>query len=369
MGAYLGPFFLWSLILLHGSALVPPVNTSQVNGFLDGLAVKMGSLEQPTVIYSIASWSYSTRFPEWTTALQNLTAGAAVLGIVSFDRQTTLYFQNRGVSVLHMEDTKDVKWCVLWAKYDITLALLRRGWRVSMSEMDVFWKGNLLSVGNTLKSDIVIEQHNPDNTKKSCYFPNSKKVDLCEEVNIGFYIVRSTPETIALWERVNNFITNVDSEGWNKVFRNLSAGKCFRRCCGYDQKVLDYAIRAGTSDPAKLVLSWEHYDKTSSAKRYPCTKTKEELATLYQSGVTSMPSWEPIPYNLLPHHRIVENQVAGALGGHIWRGASPFPPKQQSKAWALGIYAPSAAEEVARAVKCLVEDPSGETCQPVVAAG
>ena len=86
MGAYLG-YFLWSLILLHhGSALVvPPVNSNKVDEFLDGLAAKMDSLEQPTVIYSIASWSYSTRFPEWTTALQNLTAGAAVLGIVSFD--------------------------------------------------------------------------------------------------------------------------------------------------------------------------------------------------------------------------------------------------------------------------------------------
>ena len=130
--------------MVHGSALVPPVNSNKVDEFLDGLAAKMDSLEQPTVIYSIASWSYSTRFPEWTTALQNLTAGAAVLGIVSFDRQTTLYFKNCGVSVLHMEDTKDVKWCVLWAKYVVTLTLLRRGWRVNMSEMDVFCHGRAL---------------------------------------------------------------------------------------------------------------------------------------------------------------------------------------------------------------------------------
>ena len=114
----------------------------------------------------------------------------------------------------------------------------------------------------------------------------------------------------------------------------------------------------------------EHYSNTSSAKkRFPCTKTKKELGTLYQSGVTSMPSWEPIPYNLLPHHRIDKNQVAGALGGHIWRGASPFPPKQQREAWALGIYASSAAEEVARVMKCLKKDPSGKKCQPVVPQG
>jgi hypothetical protein len=138
------------LILLCGSALTPPVNSSMVNGWLNRLAEKLASLDQPTVLYSIASWGYSTRFPEWTTGLQNLTSGAAVLGIVSFDRQTTLYFESHGVSVLHIEDTKDVKWCVLWAKYNITLELLRRGWRVSMSEMDIFWNGNLLDVGNIL---------------------------------------------------------------------------------------------------------------------------------------------------------------------------------------------------------------------------
>ena len=55
------------LILQCDSALTPPVNSSAVDGWLNGLAEKMASLDQPTVLYSIASWEYSTRFPEWTT--------------------------------------------------------------------------------------------------------------------------------------------------------------------------------------------------------------------------------------------------------------------------------------------------------------
>ena len=287
-----------------------------------------------------------------------------MLGIVSFDRQTTLYFESRGVPVLHLEDTNDVKWCVLWAKYDITLELLRRGWRVSMSEMDIFWKGNLLDVGNILKADILIEQHRQNTFKKQCYFPNSTKVDLCDEVNVGFYIVQSTSGMIALWERMYNFITNIDDGGWKKVFHKRSESKCFRICCAYDQKVMDYTIRAGTSDPANLFLSREHYDKINPGNRNPCTKSKDMLATLYNSDLI-LPSWEPIPYHLLPHWRIGKEEVAKALGGHIWRGASPSPPKQQRIAYDLGLYAPSASEDVARVLKCLRMYPERiSACQP-----
>jgi len=136
---------------------------------------------------------------------------------------------------------------VMRGKFITTEVALRAGLRVVFSEMDVFWRANLVVLDGHIDADFIVSEHPGGFSEQS-------------EINIGVYIARPTPAVQHVFRLVTLWI------------QQANRFDSFHPCGCFDQKLLDFAVRGTnkfirTCAPPRSVLM-QLYDSMSKTLRY-----------------------------------------------------------------------------------------------------
>ena len=281
----------------------------------------------PTVVLTVSDARYVDRFEEFVLTVRALAGGAAI-GAVALDAAARDAFAALGVPCAHPAGARDAPAdagapeLVMHAKFDGTLHLLRAGYRVVVSEMDVFWRRSPLALDGALGGDFLVAAHN---------YGASATAPPQREINIGFYIAKPARAVLHAFELVH---------AWLHAKRRHRQPKVF---CAFDQKVLHYALFGPSGD--------DGYMRPKLHRE--CRMPRRELGQLFDNASAPGGFVRYIPWPRLPHWHdaLFEDAVRSPemLAAHLWRRTGDGAAATRIRiAYEHGLYADAAASVVAR---------------------
>jgi len=223
------------------------------------------------VFMGMSSHEYAWRFDEFIETSVPSGFPEAQLAMVSFDLQTHDYFTRHNVPSLLLSSSGKPTTMVFVkeSKSKAPLLFLQKGWTLYFSEMDIFWRSPPQL--NFPAKEFIVSEHN--------YHP---------EMNIGFYAVRPTANTISLFQRL---LAYIEEDLVTPILNKDDA------LCRHDQKLMDFAVRGVTAKDIWLFSDFAVEKCCVNQNRSQCLNPFIEKLMPPQPIL-----WEYLPYVVLPHY-------------------------------------------------------------------